>query len=154
MDFVGRPFDDSSSKKSRQPINGSTVGMTNYFAKPGDKAEYIYDFGDRWEHNVVLEHILPAVKDKSYPVCLNGKRACPPEDCGGSDGYNELLKIIKNPKHPDHGMKWNWLIEAHNCPHFDSELFIPIDVHFRPAAQRRFTFKNKAEEAFYDCIQM
>jgi len=67
-----------------------------------EKASFIYeyDFGDSWVHEVVVEKTLPADPNKKY-VCLHGKNACPPEDCGGIWGYYELLKAVKNPKHKE-----------------------------------------------------
>lgn len=151
IDCIGRTFHESSKKGL---IDGQTVNMTNYFVKPGDKAEYFYDFGDRWEHNVVLEKIYPAVKNTCYPVCINGKRACPPEDCGGYDGYNELLKIIRNSKHPEYAAKWKWLTQVHNYSNFNPDTFDPADVHFHPSEVKPLLGSNKAEETFYDCIPM
>jgi len=55
-------------------------------------AEYTYDFGDGWEHKVVLEKILPVEKDTEYPRCIAGKRVCPPEDCGSYPGYEEICR--------------------------------------------------------------
>jgi hypothetical protein len=66
---------------------------------------YQYDFGDDWQHAILVEKILPAEPDLYYPLCLAGKRSGLPEDCGGSWGYAELLKILKilkSPHHPDH----------------------------------------------------
>ncbi len=80
---------------------------------------YEYDFGDSWEHIVTVEKILPA--DVSKPVtavCLAGERACPPEDCGGIGGYMELLKALKNKKHPEHRRMKEWLGRP-----FDPEFF-------------------------------
>lgn len=48
---------------------------------------YTYDFGDDWEHEILVEKVLPVVPDTRYPICLTGKRACPLEDCGGPWGY-------------------------------------------------------------------
>ena len=59
--------------------------------------DYSYDFGDGWVHEIQLEKILPREKDTSYPLCIDGKRACPPEDCGGVWGYpyaDQLLKML------------------------------------------------------------
>jgi hypothetical protein len=70
---------------------------------------YAYDFGDDWRHHVVVERVLPAQADAQYPVCLNGERACPPEDCGGVWGYGELLKILKRPNHPEYAGWLEWL---------------------------------------------
>jgi len=75
-----------------------------------ERLVYKYDFGDSWEHVVILEAILPS--DASKPgsaVCLAGSRACPPEDCGGIWGYMELLKALKNKKHPEHRRRQEWL---------------------------------------------
>ena len=70
---------------------------------------YEYDFGDGWEHEVVVKTILSADPKKNRAVCLAGENACPPEDCGGIWGYYELLKAINNPKHEDHEEMLDWL---------------------------------------------
>lgn len=70
---------------------------------------YLYDFGDSWVHEVLVEKVLSAKSDTHYPVCIKAKRACPPEDCGGTWGYQTLLKAIKDPKHPEHALRLEWL---------------------------------------------
>ena len=70
---------------------------------------YLYDFGDCWEHEVLVEKVLTAQSDTRYPICVKAKRACPPEDCGGTWGYQTLLKAIKDPKHPEHRFRLEWL---------------------------------------------
>jgi len=71
---------------------------------------YDYDFGDSWEHIVTLEKILPADASTSgIAVCLAGSRACPPEDCGGIGGYEQLLRALRNRKHPEHKSMKEWL---------------------------------------------
>ena len=70
---------------------------------------YLYDFGDSWAHEVLVEKMLTAKTDTSYPICVEAKRACPPEDCGGTWGYQTLLKAIKDPKHPEHALRVEWL---------------------------------------------
>jgi hypothetical protein len=86
-----------------------------------EKASFIYeyDFGDSWAHEVVVEKILPADPKKKYAVCLDGKNACPPEDCGGIWGYYELLKAVKNPKHKEHQEMLDWLGGPFDPGHFD-----------------------------------
>jgi hypothetical protein len=69
---------------------------------------YEYDFGDGWEHRIVLEQTEPANEFMSYPLCTAGERACPPEDVGGVPGYEEFLKIIGNPKHKEYGQSLLW----------------------------------------------
>jgi hypothetical protein len=82
---------------------------------------YEYDFGDSWEHKILLEKILPFDTKTALPVCIKGKRACPPEDCGGIWGYEELLEAISNPKHPDHENMLEWLGGEFDPEEFDLE---------------------------------
>lgn len=70
---------------------------------------YEYDFGDGWEHEIVVEKTFAPEKDAQYPVCLEGARACPPEDCGGAWGYASLLEIIRDPKHEQHQERLAWI---------------------------------------------
>ena len=83
------------------------------------KFKYEYDFGDGWDHTILVEKILPAESDVQYPRCLAGKRACPPEDCGGPYFYPELLEIISNPGHEDHQDRLEWLGGEFDPEHFD-----------------------------------
>ena len=68
-----------------------------------------YDFGDDWEHDIKLEKILPPDPAAVTPVCLTGKGACPPEDCGGAWGYADLKEAIANPDHEEHEELLGWL---------------------------------------------
>ena len=79
---------------------------------------YEYDFGDCWEHDVLLEKILPPDKAFKHPVCLGGANACPPEDCGGSSGYADYVEAMADPKHPEHESMVNW-----NGSKWDATLF-------------------------------
>lgn len=94
-------------------------------------AYYVYDFGDSWEHEIRLEKILPREKRK-YPACIAGKRACPPEDCGGIWGYEEFLEIIKDPEHEEYEDMLDWVGGEFDPEHFDIE-----DVQFDDPVQRR-----------------
>ena len=70
---------------------------------------YRYDFGDGWEHEIVVERILPIRRGDQHPICLAGKRACPPEDCGGIAGYADFLAAIRTPRHPEHESMLDWI---------------------------------------------
>jgi hypothetical protein len=70
---------------------------------------YEYDFGDRWQHEVLFEGCLAADQGVRYPLCLEGERACPPEDVGGVSGYEEFLEAIADPSHAEHE---EWMIWA------------------------------------------
>ncbi len=69
---------------------------------------YEYDFGDRWRHEVLFEGCLPADQGVRYPLCLEGERACPPEDVGGVSGYEEFLEVIADASHPEHEEWMTW----------------------------------------------
>lgn len=83
--------------------------------------KYEYDFGDGWEHEIVFEGI-PTVDHKAkYPLCLEGERACPPEDCGGIGGYHELVKACSNPKHKKHASMLEWIGGRFDSEDFDAK---------------------------------
>ena len=85
-----------------------------------DAFGYEYDFGDSWEHEITVEEILPPdAAAATTALCLAGARACPPEDCGGVGGYDNLLKILKNRKHPEHKSMKEWLGRAFDAEAFD-----------------------------------
>ncbi len=83
--------------------------LSEVVKQPGQKFTYEYDFGDGWEHEIVVEEIIDNDVKSYQPVCITGKRACPPEDCGGPWGYAGLLEAIKDPKHSEHEDMLEWL---------------------------------------------
>ncbi|MCL4490018.1 MAG: hypothetical protein M1570_18095 [Chloroflexi bacterium] len=86
-----------------------TVRLNQIAPKVKDRFVYLYDFGDSWEHEIIVEKILPVEKDARYPRCLDGQRACPPEDVGGVWGYADFVKAIRNPRHPEHDEMLEWV---------------------------------------------
>jgi hypothetical protein len=89
---------------------------------PGSRLGYIYDFGDGWQHTVLLERANPADPAIRYPCCVAGARACPPEDCGGTGGYGDFLKAISDPKHEQHKEMLEWIGGPFNSDWFDLPL--------------------------------
>jgi Plasmid pRiA4b ORF-3-like protein len=86
----------------------------------GSQFGYEYDFGDSWEHEVTVEKILPPGSGLAEAaLCLDGARACPPEDCGGIWGYADLLKILGKPKHPEHKTMKEWIGGSFDAEAFD-----------------------------------
>jgi len=106
--------------------------IASYFSMENPSADYIYDFGDGWEHKIKLEKILSWDANTKYPVCVTGKRACPPEDCGGVWGYKDFLEIISNPDHEEYEEMMEW-----SGGDFDPEHFDASEVRFDDPAKRR-----------------
>ena len=87
----------------------------------GGRFRYTYDFGDWWEHEILVEDVLPAEPETVYPMCVEGERACPPEDVGGAAGYAEFLDALADPGHPDHLAMYEWHGRAFDARAFDPE---------------------------------
>ena len=100
--------------------DSSTVKLSQIISQGHKKFLYLYDFGDGWEHLIQMEKTLSPESKVKYPRCINGKRACPPEDCGGPWGYENLLEAIGNPDHEQHEELLEWLGGEGE---FDSEEF-------------------------------
>jgi len=82
--------------------------ISDVLKEQGDSVLYVYDLGDDWRHEVVLEKILPPPATTVRRVCLSGERHCPPENVGGTSGYEEFLEVIFNPRHEEyeHNVRW------------------------------------------------
>ena len=83
--------------------------LSRVVAQGFKKFSYTYDFGDNWDHTIQVEKVLDAEAGVRYPRCTAGKRACPPEDCGGAWGYHDFLEAIQNPKHERHEDLLEWV---------------------------------------------
>ncbi len=83
--------------------------------------KYEYDFGDGWEHEVLFEGSPPVDPMAAYPLCLEGERACPPEDCGGVWGYGNFLEAIRNPEHEEHESMIKWIGGRFDPEDFDAK---------------------------------
>jgi hypothetical protein len=106
-------------------LAGWEIPISRFFAEIGTTAEYDYDFGDGWEHEVLFEGILLKDKKQTYPQCIGGERACPPEDCGGLWGYNHLLEVLADPEHDEYEQLVTWLDGR-----YEPDEFHPEDVKF------------------------
>ena len=98
-----------------------TVTVAEVLPRKGCRALYEYDFGDGWEHLLVVEKVGPAEAGVEAPLCVAGARACPPEDSGGPWGYGELLEILRNPQHAEHAERLEWVGGRFDPEAFDLE---------------------------------
>lgn len=112
-DTIVHPHDEDG-------IKADEVKLTEVFSKKGQKFIYIYDFGDDWIHTITLEDVIDEKKLKA--TCLDGKGACPPEDCGGPFGYERLKEIVKNSDDPEYDEIREWLMLDED-EEWDSEAF-------------------------------
>ena len=82
--------------------NSKKVKLRDYIIKEKQGSVYEYDFGDSWRHIIIVERILNSlpIDVTSVPYCLEGERACPPEDCGGTGGYERFIKVLNTGKDP------------------------------------------------------
>ena len=117
--------------------NESRAHLFMVLGKAGAKATYTYDFGDSWEHAIVVERVLQPKPGIAYPVCADGKRQCPPEDCGGIPGYYGLLEAIRDPAHKEHVDMLDWL-----GGDYDPEAFSVDDVNGRLLPLQRWRARS------------
>lgn len=138
---IGLP-DEEASPGTSPVLPGWKVPVMAYLTQPGSRARYEYDFGDGWEHAVVLERVSPGKPKATYPRCVDGARACPPEDSGGPPGYEALLRVLADPRDPEHHEMLEWL-----GGDFDPEEFAAEEVSFSdPQARWEEVFgEGKAE---------
>ena len=116
----------------RKTMSERRQKIADWFSMENRSASYTYDFGDNWEHRILLEKILPRDANTKYPTCIAGKRSCPPEDCGGVWGYKRLLEAIRDPDHEEHEETLEWVGEE-----FDPEYFEAGEVCFEDPDKHR-----------------
>ncbi len=114
--FYGEPDPDGFGTETLNERRYTVADLA-----PGAKQRFIYqyDFGDGWEHDLVVEKILPPDASCKHPLCLAGANACPPEDCGGICGYYRLLEILADPKHSEHMELQDWIGGEWDAARFD-----------------------------------
>ncbi|MCC6579261.1 MAG: plasmid pRiA4b ORF-3 family protein [Phycisphaeraceae bacterium] len=98
-----------------------SVTLAEVCPKVKTRLTYEYDFGDSWEHIIEVQKIEEPKAGVAYPVCLGGKLACPPEDCGGIHGYYNMLAAVIDPKHEDHESVIEWMGDDYDPEAFDLE---------------------------------
>jgi len=117
--------------------NERTTCLFTVLGRVGAKGMYTYDFGDSWEHAIVVEKVLPPEPGVRYPICVDGRLHGPPEDCGGIPGYYNLLEALRDPNHQEHEELLDWV-----GGEFDPEAFSVDDVNRRLAPIRRWWAKG------------
>lgn len=126
MDYVD-PEDDYTVSYSR-------VTLGKVLKRVGNTMTYLYDFGDDWEVTIVLEQTFEKDPEVVYPLCLEGKRAGPPEDSGSPHGFMNLMEILGDPKHEEYKACKKWVGARYDPEAFNLE---SIDKKMKSAANRK-----------------
>jgi hypothetical protein len=114
----GIPVDDTLEQPPVQP--DWTVHVSDIVGRGDLPILYVYDFGDDWRHVLMYEGGRQLERGATYPRCVAGARKCPPEDCGGVDGYAEFLEAIRDPRHERHAELVAWIGEPFDPDDFDA----------------------------------
>ena len=114
--YYGEPDEDSFE----EIVDYRKIKLKSVLSFEKEKILYEYDFGDGWEHEIVLEKIFNNQTIEN-PICLTGKRNCPPEDSGGPYGYMDLLKVISDPKNDDYKEMKSWIGDDFDSEYFNKE---------------------------------
>ncbi|MFA5848871.1 MAG: plasmid pRiA4b ORF-3 family protein [Bacteroidales bacterium] len=119
--YTAKPEDDDPMAAMRNVVYKG-LHVSALLKEEKEKIVYEYDFGDDWEHELVLEKISPVYEKLNYPICIAGKRCCPPEDCGGPWGYTDMLEVLKNPEHKQYQHYIDWLEGDFDPEYFDKDI--------------------------------
>ena len=130
-------FVDGIDEFDEYSIEDGVVLLADLLKKKGDSLVYVYDFGDYWQHEIVLENRQYGSKEDEELVgitCLEGHGTCPPEDVGGVGGYFELCRVLHDPKDPEYKETREWyesMTGNRVTKHFTSSGFDPYEVNER-----------------------
>lgn len=100
------------SMPDEEYTNSKKYRLSSYFDRIGEKMIYTYDYGDCWEHQITLDKVVP--QQFKTVTCIGGEGACPPEDCGGPDGFNDFKLAVNDPTHEHYAAtrEWNGVSEG------------------------------------------
>ncbi len=119
FEAAGQRYSDPRLLDDLECVDEADVPLMALAPLPGKRFTYTYDFGDDWRHTIVVEKLLDTEPGLSYPQCIAGRRACPPEDCGGPWGYAELLAALADPAHEQHVELSQWVGGSFDDAAFD-----------------------------------
>lgn len=115
----GTKYDDDEEFYDEHFTDAQEVTIDGLGLRSKSKLNYLYDFGDYWKHTITVEKTGDPDSKTKLPLCLDGERHCPPEDCGGIYGYYDMLKVLQTEDHPEREEYLEWLGEDFDPTHFD-----------------------------------
>jgi len=119
--YIGVKPKNSFGFSNKTCIKENNAELQDYLKKKGDTIEYLYDFGDNWQHIIELKEIKEIDDNKKYPICIDGENAAPIEDVGGIPGYYNMIEALNDTEHPQHEMYKEWMGENYDPTQFDKE---------------------------------
>jgi hypothetical protein len=133
----GLPMEEDWGTAPRK--EASKVRLRDVLQSRKTVIDYLYDFGDSWEHRLTVTNVRAGSADGSYPCYIGGERNAPPEDCGGIPGFYEMLEAIADPSHPNHTEAKEWADE------YDPDIVdeLPIKYALARIANRRNAAKAR-----------
>ena len=105
---IGEIFENIEELDDGHIINAKETTLVSLVDKQGEHFKYEYDFGDGWNHTIILEKYESLEPKRQLPFCVSGALKCPPEDCGGIPGFYNFLSVISNKRHPEHRETKEW----------------------------------------------
>jgi hypothetical protein len=136
----GEPSDDDGWPGAGRTYSENNVKLASLVDQGVTRFRYLYDFGDGWDHQVSIEKIQPLDPDQQHPSLIGGKRAGPPEDCGGPYGYLRLLEVLADPNDEEHAELTEWVGGGFDPERLDLQA---INHALAPKARRRGTRRPK-----------
>ena len=103
----GEPADEDEFYE-RKVYKAAAVRLKTLVERGVDRFLYVYDFGDNWRHDVIVEEVRDGEADIDYPAFVDGARRCPPEDVGSTDGFMDFLEAVLDPGHEEHKQMIEW----------------------------------------------
>ena len=140
-DFAALGIDDEETTPA------TDMKLSDIFETKGQTFTYIYDFGDDWEHKITLEEI-DKTNISTIPKLIDGKGACPPEDCGGAWGYENLKEVLADKKHPEHKDIKEWLYGPDDFDEEDDDMFEEEEPVWNPHEYNLEDEKEMFDEVF------
>jgi hypothetical protein len=106
--------DPNTATIEPQMVHAKAAQLSTLLKRSHERLLYIYDFGDNWRHDIIIEECCDGEADVGYPALVDGAGRCPPEDVGGTSGFEAFLEAMLEPDHPEHGRLMAWHGKPYN----------------------------------------
>jgi hypothetical protein len=100
-----QPYDDDWGRKV---YKAKGIRLQTLVGRGVERFVYVYDFGDNWRHDIVIESVNDGEADIDYPAFVDGAWRCPPDDVGSSGGFMDFLEAVLDPGHEEHRRMLEW----------------------------------------------